>query len=53
VIFSTFEQSAASNPTQVNQAITALNSAINPIVTQAITPDTGLIASKTTSYESE
>jgi flagellar hook-associated protein 2 len=50
---STFEQSAASNPTQVNQAITALNSAINPIVTQAITPDTGLIASETTSYQSE
>jgi flagellar hook-associated protein 2 len=50
---SSFEQSAASNPTQVNQAITALSSALTPTISQVVTPDTGLIASETTSYQSE
>ncbi len=50
---SSFEQSAASNPTQVNQAITSLSSALTPTISQVVTPDTGLIASETTSYQSE
>jgi flagellar hook-associated protein 2 len=50
---SSFEQSAAANPTQVNQAISSLYTAVNPTLAQVVTPDTGLIATETTSYQSE
>jgi flagellar hook-associated protein 2 len=50
---SSFEQSAASNPTQVNSSISALYSALSPTVSQVVTPETGLIATETASYQSE
>jgi flagellar hook-associated protein 2 len=50
---SSFEQSEAANPTLVNQSITSLSAALSPTITQVVTPNTGLIASETTSYQSE
>jgi flagellar hook-associated protein 2 len=48
-----FEQSAASNPTAVNQTISSLYSAINPTVSEVVAPTTGLIATETASDQSE
>lgn len=50
---SSFEQSAATNPTAVNQTISSLYKSINPTLTEVVTPSTGLIATETTSYQSE
>jgi flagellar hook-associated protein 2 len=44
-----FTASASSNPSAVNTAIGQLYSALNPIVSQVIAPNTGLVATETTS----
>jgi len=50
---STFQQNMATQPGQVAQSITALNSVLSPLVSSATTPNTGLMATETASYNTQ
>jgi flagellar hook-associated protein 2 len=50
---SNYEQQVETNPSAVNQAITAVNSALSPLVSNTLTPNTGLFAAETASYNSQ
>jgi flagellar hook-associated protein 2 len=50
---SAFETALQSDPTEVHDAMSQLYSALNGLVADALTPNTGLIASETTSYQNQ
>jgi flagellar hook-associated protein 2 len=50
---STFETSAATNPSGVNTTIGQLYSALNPVVSDVIAPNTGITATETTNDQQQ
>ncbi len=49
----TYEQAANTNPSAVSQSMSGLYSALNPAVTNLLTPNTGLLDSEVSTYSSQ